>query len=111
MSTGDQEPLEIRDFEIDSRSSPHFGRHGLDSNLLYELLAGDPLFFVNPPADNRSGSHLMIGPAAEGSMWTVVIVMIDDAAGIWRPITGWPSTGMEASTWHEEKSREPRNEG
>lgn len=104
-----QQPLQIRSFEIDSRNSGHFEARGIDANLLYEVLAGEPLFFVNPPAGNRSGSHLMIGPAASGRFWTIVLVMVDDA-GVWRPITGWPSTGKERATWSGGRSQQPKSE-
>ncbi|HEY5476220.1 MAG TPA: hypothetical protein VIK11_05830 [Tepidiformaceae bacterium] len=33
----------------------------------------------------------MIGPAANGRHWTIVIVEVDEELGGWRPITGWPS--------------------
>jgi hypothetical protein len=93
---------EVAEFEFDARNLQHLARHGIDPNLVYEILAGDPLFFVNPPAENRSGSHLMIGPAAGGRWWTIVMVQVDDIASIWRPITGWPSTVKEQHLWHDE---------
>jgi len=105
----EQQPLEIRSFEIDARNSGHFQVHGVDTNLIYDVLAGEPIFFGNPPADNRSGTHLMIGPASDGRFWTIVIVMTHEP-GVWRPITGWPSTTKEMTTWREETFPRPRNE-
>ena len=102
-------PREIRELEFDSRNSDHLARHGLDANLVYEVLGGEPLVFVNVPADNRSGSHLLVGPAADGRLWTVVIIVVDDAAGSWRPITGWPSTRREKMQWAEESSQKKKS--
>jgi hypothetical protein len=42
----------------------------------------------------------MIGPCISGRYWTIVVVEVDDALGLWRPITGWPSTEKEIKAWH-----------
>jgi hypothetical protein len=61
---------------------------------------GDPFLAVNPSREGRSGSHLMIGPCISGRYWTIVVMEVDDALGLWRPITGWPSTEKEIKAWH-----------
>jgi hypothetical protein len=107
-----QEPSDalIVSFEFDTRNLTHMAVHGIDDNLVVEVLAGEPVFAQNPPAPDRSGSDLMIGPSATGRWWTIVILLVDDDADIWRPITGWPSTSREQQLWREEISQRPRSE-
>ena len=93
---------EIRDFEFDYRNLAHLAERNIDANLVLEILAGEPVFAVNEPRPDRSGSHLMIGSAANGRHWTIVIVEMDEQLGIWRPITGWPSTRKEIQLCHAE---------
>lgn len=93
--------LEVTEFEFDRRNLGHLALHGIDGNLIYEVAAGEPVFRLNRPAGNRTGTHLMIGPDTRGRFWTIVLVLIDGDAGIWRPITGWPSTRKEARTWQD----------
>jgi uncharacterized DUF497 family protein len=93
---------EIRELEFDNRNLEHLAPRGIDPNLVLEILAGEPVVAANEPKSDRSGSHLMIGPAANGRHWTIVIVEVDEDLGIWRPITGWPSTRKEIQLWHAE---------
>ena len=90
---------EIRALEFDGRNLHHLAQHGLDANLIADVLAGAPIVAVNAPRGGRSGSHLLVGPSSAGRHWTIVIVEMDDKIGLWRPITGWPSTTKEILLW------------
>lgn len=83
----------IESFEFDQRNLQHLLRHGLDDNLIWDVWAGEPRVFTNRPG--RSATHLMVGPDGLGQCWTVAILLVDDSRKLWRPITGWPSTGKE----------------
>lgn len=87
---------EIRAFQFDDSNLAHLSNHQIDANLVIEVLSGVPVFAVNQPKQDRSGTHVMIGPTIDGRLWTIIVVPVDDALGIWRPITGWPSTPKEA---------------
>lgn len=91
--------LEILGFEFDARNTSHFS-HGLTETIVWDVWAGDFGLFFNPPAPTRSGTHLMIGPDSGGRHWTIVVVEVDAEHGVWRPITGWPSTQKEIDAWH-----------
>ena len=92
---------EIRSLELDSRNEEHLAGHGIDGNLVADVLAGTPIVAINQPRDGRSGSHLLVGPSSTGRCWTIVVVEIDEAIGLWRPITGWPSTRKEIQLWQD----------
>lgn len=56
----------------------------------------------------------MIGPSLTGRLWTVIIVRsLTSKGGLWRPITGWPSTGAEGKKYERISKRPPegRDEG
>ncbi len=97
--------ITIAEFEIDERNRTHLARHGIDDGLIYEVWLGPAHYRVNPPsgegASPRSGSHLMIGPSANGRLWTIVMVEVERERHTWRPITGWPSTGREKQLWEQ----------
>ena len=71
--------------------------HGLTRLLVETVKDTAPLLFINEPREGRSGTHVMIGPDADGRFWTVIL--LDRGLGIWRAITGWPSTKSEMSLY------------
>lgn len=97
--------ITIAAFEIDERNRLHFTSHGIDDALIYEVWLGTAHYRENPPPPEgsraRSGTHLMIGPSADGRIWTIVIVEVDPPHHVWRPITGWPSTRREQRHWEQ----------
>jgi len=74
-------------------------RHGLEPNIVWDVWADTPIVLSRV---GRAGTHLMIGEASSGRIWTVAILLVDVELGLWRPITGWPSTRKEAKTWRGE---------
>ncbi len=93
-------PVDIRALEFDDRNLAHLAAKGIEANLVWEVLLGEPRFFVEA-RPNRSGTHLMIGPSSAGRSWTIVLVETDQAERVWRAITGWPSTEKEKRLWQD----------
>jgi hypothetical protein len=90
-----QKIQDISELEWDDNNIFECAGHGITPVLVKRVLAQSPLFFLNKP--EKSGSHLMIGPAepgAEARLWTIVLLGTA-AAGRWRPITGWMSEPSE----------------
>lgn len=89
------------EFEWDERNLRHIldeSPHGLTPRIVHLIASFGPRLFPNKPGEGRSGSHMMIGIAAdgdppEGRLWTVIL--LEKGGDLWRPITGWPSTGSE----------------
>ena len=71
---------------------------GITPELCREIADIDPWFFIEA-RENRSGDYWMIGPDASGRIWTIVLVSRGD--GLWRPISGWPSTNRQIRSYHE----------
>ena len=69
--------------------------HGYAPRTVEEVTGGKPKFRAN--LRGRAATHQMIGPAADGRMWTFCVLEIQE--GLWRAVTGWPSTGKE-ETWY-----------
>jgi hypothetical protein len=92
--------ITVLGFEFDGANLEHLAIKEIDDALIAEILVGRPRVFQRERR-GRSGSHRMIGPDAAGRLWTVVISEVDKDLGLWRPITGWPSTGKEARAWQD----------
>jgi len=89
----------VAGLEFDSRNVEHLSRHGLDQNIVWDVLADAPIFVLD--SKEHAATHLMTGRESTGRMWTVVIMLVDDELDWWRPITGWPSERLEVETWRE----------
>ncbi len=91
-----QEPetVELIEFEWDEVNETHCARHGLTPVLVEAVKDGRPKIFRNK--EGRTGTHMMIGADNEGRLWTM-IMLPTGRPGIWRAITGWPSTNSEIS--------------
>jgi hypothetical protein len=96
--------IEVTGLEWDEENESHCARHGLTPIIAAEVLQGAPRFFRGKTG--RTATHAMIGPALDGRWWTVHILETAKP-GVWRPITGWPSTGQETALY--KKSGRNRN--
>jgi uncharacterized DUF497 family protein len=67
--------------------------HGVTPALVLQVSNESFRLFANSMNEQRSGSHLMIGPDADGRFWTIVLLELTNER--YRPITGWPSTSSE----------------
>lgn len=65
--------------------------HGYTPRTVDEVAGGDPKF--RPNLRGRAATHQMIGPASDGRVWTFCVLEAQD--GVWRTVTGWPSTKGE----------------
>ena len=85
-----QDPCDIQvfEFEWDEVNEPHCARHDLTPVTVQEVKDSRPKFFLNDPG--KTGTHIMIGPDSMGRYWTIVIKP-GGKAGLWWPVTGWPS--------------------
>jgi hypothetical protein len=95
VSRGHLEPdaIRIKRLQFDERNLAHLGLKSIDDVVVKEVLEGSPRFVGN--LVGRAGTHKMIGPARDDRFWTIIIVQVDAASELWRPITGWPSTAKE----------------
>lgn len=84
--------IEVSEFEWDERNEEHCAQHKLTPATVEEVKDGLPKFFLNDPG--KTGTHIMIGPDRGGKCWTIVILPVGKR-GLWRAITGWPSTRTE----------------
>jgi len=50
----------------------------------------------------RATTHQMIGPAADGRIWTLCVMHVYE--DVWRCVTGWPSTPRETE-WYGSAKR------
>jgi hypothetical protein len=95
------------DFEWDAANLRHVleeRSRGVNPALVDEISNGAPKLFPNALMEGRSGSHLMVGPSAEGRFWTIVLLY--KHSDLWRPITGWPSTNAEIRLYREDPNNE-----
>ena len=87
------------EFQWDERNLEHAAHHEVDPPLVRDIADGSPRLFENA-AEGRSGDYLMIGPDANGRLWTIVMLKLGE--NWFRPITGWPSTGREIRAYRNE---------
>lgn len=65
--------------------------HGYTARTVDEVSGGSPKFRAN--LRGRAATHQMIGPDANERLWTFCV--LDVSEGLWRTVTGWPSTAKE----------------
>jgi len=75
--------------------------HGYTPRTVVEVASGEPRFRPNT-GEGRSATHQMVGPASSGRRWTFCILQVRE--GLWRTITGWPSTKTEGA-WYDQEER------
>lgn len=93
-----QPPAEIKvwEFDWDEENLTHCELHEVTPELAQEVMNASPMFFLNRPG--KTGTHIMIGPDANRRFWTIILLETP-TEGLWRPITGWPSTNTEIA-WY-----------
>lgn len=96
------EPITVFTFRWDDGPEgnlAHCARHEVTPVVVIQVYERSPLFFLNDPG--KTGTHVMIGPDANGRFWTTIIAPTSDE-GEWKPITGWPSTNTEIRRYNGE---------
>jgi hypothetical protein len=91
--------------EWDDENEDRLAPHGLDAVLVTELVESGRWVLVR---NTRTGSRRrrLIGYGPDGRWWTVVPEP-SRRPGIWRPVTGWPSSPREIAL-SDERRRQGR---
>lgn len=92
----------IQEWDFDDGNLSHLAARDIDAAFIRQIAAGEPRFVRHPPREDRSSTHWMIGPAADGRYWTIAIRKVEDVPSTWRPITGWPSNRKHRRIYHEQ---------
>lgn len=92
------------DFEFNQGNLQHLlidrADRGVTPSLIVEIGDGAPKLFPNEPGEGRTGSHMMVGPDANGRFWTIILLHLH--GDLYRPLTGWPSTNPQIRMYREE---------
>lgn len=91
--------IRVDELEWDETNLEHCARHGLTAEIAESVRSKEPEFF-RETRKGRTGTHAMLGPSTEGRFWTIKLKRTS-REGVWRPITGWPSTNSEISSYQD----------
>lgn len=98
--------LYIEAWEWDDGNMDHLAIRGITPELIEDdIWLEAPKYNTN--RQNRSASHLMVGPDRAGRIWTICIVQVADDPATWRAITGWKSKPREEQ-WYLRNRRNRR---
>ena len=81
----------IEEWEWDEGNLWKAADHRYSPRTVDQVSEEAPKFRAN--LKGRAATHQMIGPDLGGRMWTFCVLNVRD--GIWRTVTGWPSTPTE----------------
>lgn len=87
--------LPVGGWQWDDGNLPKAAAHGFTPGTVDEVAGTAPRFRTN--LRGRATTHQIIGPAADGRMWTLCVMYVYE--DVWRCVTGWPSTRRE-SEWY-----------
>lgn len=93
--------IRVDELEWDETNLEHCTRHGLTAEIAESIRSKAPEFF-RETRKGRTGTHAMVGPSADGRSWTVKMIRTN-RQGVWRPITGWPSTNSEIRSYRSSR--------
>lgn len=89
--------MEIRDLELDGENLDHLSRHGRTERGLLQVVEDEDLIILRNKKSG-TGQFKVIGRDAGGQLWSIILATTDQD-GLWRPITGWPSTRGEGTIY------------
>ena len=92
--------IRVAEFEFDEHNLDELWEHGIIDEDVLSVHEGRTLFLRNKK--QASGKYKMVGRDARGRLLTIVITPISRREGIWRPITGYPSSRFERRKWSEQ---------
>ncbi|HXK34205.1 MAG TPA: hypothetical protein VNM91_09355 [Dehalococcoidia bacterium] len=96
----DDPAVGVNGFEFDAFNRAHLLKRGVDEATVHAIWYDEPVIIANRAG--KTGTHLMIGEDLDGLLWTIVLVPTDRVAGIWRPITGFPTEREdEVEAWRQ----------
>lgn len=82
----------IQAFLLDDENLDEFAAHGIMDDQVLQVL--DDRFYMGRNKRGHRGSHLIIGYDYSGECLTIPVQRTKEA-GLWRPVTAWPSTPEE----------------
>lgn len=91
--------IRVDELQWDETNLEHCARHGLTAEIAEGVRSDAPEFF-RETRKSRTGTHAMVGPCADGRVWTIKMKRANHQ-GVWRPITGWPSTKSEIRSYRD----------
>ncbi len=99
---------QVQELEWDEVNEEHAWAHGLTPTIAEEVLTNTPIFLRNKKG--LAGTHLVVGPDRHGRFWTFSILPTR-RSGVWRPITGWPSSKGEVVRYGQHQPKEGSGDG
>lgn len=94
--------MEIAELAWDPTNVAKLAGHGIARREVDELV-NRGLHVVDVHRDDPDQVRIT-GPTRTGRFLTVALDLVDEASGVWRPVTGWPATeGEEAYYWGESR--------
>ena len=98
---GDPSQIDVQDLEWDEGNLAHLADHGVQRTEVDAVLQNAPQFFANLP--ERSGTHVMLGPNANGRF--LYVVLAESARrGVWRVITAYRYSRRRALRYYRRES-------
>lgn len=94
--------LELAEFEWDTANVRHIlidSPHGITPERCNRLRDDAPRIFPARQGPGRSASHMVVARDEDERFWTLIVDF--RGRGLWRPITGWPSTRSEIRLYNE----------
>ncbi len=97
MDLSDFEAVDWDDEEDEDGNLAHCLRHGIDEQVVDEVLNGAPAE-VRMKLD--AADFALVGPDKGGKMWTILFDRSFKRGDWLRPITGWSSAPREITAWN-----------
>lgn len=96
MDLSSFEAVDWDDEEDDDGNLAHCLRHGIDEQVVDEVLSEAPAE-ISMKLD--TADFVLVGPDKGGRMWTILFDRSFKRGDWLRPITGWPSAPGEVTAW------------
>lgn len=95
----------------DERNEQHIEEH-IAAWLIEDMVEGGDYFAFSNPGDHPPKYRKFVGRTPAGIFVTAILrEPAADNPGMWRPITGWMSTGMERDRYRTERDRRGKHRG
>jgi len=92
----DFEAIDWDDEEDEDGNLVHCLRHGIDEQVVYEVLEGAPAMVKMKVV---TAEFAVVGPDRGGRMWTILFDWSFKRGDWLRPVTGWQSEPEEVRAW------------
>lgn len=97
------DPFAFEAIDWDDEEDPHGNlvhclQHGLDEQVVYEVLREHP---VEVKMALQTAEFAIVGPDAAGVLWTILFDRSYKRGDWLRPITGWQAKPNEGRKWQQ----------